>query len=102
MSGYKLYFFKDKKTGKKRNTGVTAKSASEAKNKLKRPSKENAIVYKTRALTTSEKKTAARGDWVRGRADGSSPDSDNKRGYGPKRSKKKSKPKKKEKVIIAQ
>jgi hypothetical protein len=94
MSEYKLYFFKDKKTGKKRNTGVTAKSASAAKKKLKRPSKDNAVVYKSRPLTASEKKTAKRGDWVRGRADGSSPDSDNKRGYGPKRSKKKSKKKK--------
>ena len=97
MAGWKLYFFKDKKTGKKRNTGVTAKSASEAKNKLKRPSKDNAVLYKTRALTASEKKTAARGDWVRGRADGSSPNSDNKRGYGPKRSKKKKSSSKKKK-----
>ena len=85
----KLYFFKDKKTGKKRNTGIVASSASAAKKKLKRPSSDNAILYKTRSLTASEKKTSARGDWVRGRADGSSPDSDNKRGYGPKRTKKK-------------
>lgn len=95
MSEHKLYFFKDKKTGKKRNTGVTAKSASAAKKKLKRPPKERATVYKSRKLTSSEKKTAKRGDWVRGRADGSSPNSDNKRGYGPKRSKKKSSSKKK-------
>lgn len=86
---YKLYFFKDKKTGKKRNTGILAQSAGAAKKKLKRPSAKDAVLYKTRALTASEKKTANRGDWVRGRADGSSPNSDNKRGYGPKRSKKK-------------
>lgn len=95
MSENKLYFFKDKKTGKKRNTGVLAKSASAAKKKLKRPSADNAVVYKVRQMNSSEKKAAKRGDWVRGRADGSSPNSDSKRGYGPKRSSKKKTKKKK-------
>lgn len=85
MSEYKLYFFEDKKTGKKRNTGVIASSAALAKAKLKRPSSESARIYKVRKLTATEKKVASRGGWVRGRADGSKPSGDRKRGYGPKR-----------------
>ena len=86
---YKLYFFEDTKTGRKRNTGVTGRSVSEARKNLKRPPSDRAKVYKSRQLTDSEKKTAARGGWVRGRADGASPNSDRRRGFGPSRRKKK-------------
>jgi len=86
--GNRLYFFEDTKTGKKRNTGIVASSGTAAKKKLQRPSPNNAKIYKVRELTSSEENAASQGRWVRGRADKSGPDSDNKRGYGPKRMKK--------------
>ncbi|MGL4619799.1 MAG: hypothetical protein ACRCZS_12190 [Chroococcidiopsis sp.] len=84
----KLYYFKDKKTGKRRNTGVVASSASAAKAKLRRPSPKNAVVYAVRSPTASERKTIAQGRWVRTRSTGKPPSSDTKRGYGPPRRKK--------------
>ncbi len=81
MAG-KLYFFKDKDTGKKRNTGVHASSAGEAKAKLKRPPKEKAVVYAVR-----EKKGTGSG-WDRTRADGKGPKTSalgKGRGFGPPR-----------------
>ena len=66
MADYRLYFFKDKTTGKKRNTGIIAKSVSTAKSKLKRPSSQKAVLYASRKMTPAEKKTADRGDWVTG------------------------------------
>ena len=69
----KLYFFKDKRTGQKRNTGIIARSITEARRKLKRPAPEFAALYKSRKLTESEMKVARRGGWVRNRAEGDRP-----------------------------
>lgn len=78
----KLYFFKDSRTGKKRNTGIIASSAKSAKKKCKQPPPEYAIVYASRAMTEEEKKVARRGDWVRNRADGGKPEDDSRQGFG--------------------
>jgi hypothetical protein len=78
----KLFFFKDKVTGKVRNTGVDAESASAAKAKLKRPPKERAVVAKV--LTKSK---VSKG-WDRTRMDGKSPAKSahgKGRGFGPPR-----------------
>ncbi|MGL5720306.1 MAG: hypothetical protein ACRCYP_05895 [Alphaproteobacteria bacterium] len=81
----KGYYFKDKKTGKKRNTAVFATSAGAAKKKLRRPSAENAVVYSVRTPKAGETKG---GKWSRVRADGKSPKKSKYgkgRGFGPKR-----------------
>lgn len=78
----KLFFFKDKVTGKTRNTGVHADSAAAAKAKLKRPPKERAVVAKV--LTKAK---VSKG-WDRTRANGKSPKASalgKGRGYGPPR-----------------
>lgn len=86
----KLYFFKDKETGIERNTGIVANSEEEALSRIKRPPKSRAVLAGSRAMTESEQKAAAAGRWVRGRLNGDPPSKDNKRGYGPARSSKKS------------
>lgn len=100
---YKLYFFKDSRTGKKRNTGVIATSVEAARKKCKQPpasreatspaklsdgDRRHAIAYAVRELTEEEKKTADRGEWVRNRADHGKPEDDNKQGFGMPRKKK--------------
>ena len=75
---FKAYWFKDKKTGRVRRTPVLATSAKSAKNKLKRPSPETAVVVKSRELTAAERKTASKGNWVKGDFNR------NGRGFGPK------------------
>lgn len=87
----KLYYFKDKVTGKERNTAVVAHSAKAAKAKLRQPSPKRAIVSKVRTPNATEKKQIAAGRWVRTRSNGKPPSSDRKRGYGPPRRKKRSK-----------
>lgn len=62
----KLYWFKDKRTGKKRRTPVVASSAAAAKKRLKRPSAKNAVVEYSRSPTASERKTISKGKWVKG------------------------------------
>lgn len=75
----KLYYFAG------RNTPIAASSAAEAKRKKKRGG--DAIV-KVREPTAAERKAMRRGDWVRTRRDGKSPQSSQYgkgRGYGPPR-----------------
>lgn len=77
----KLYFLE--KDGKKRNTGVYASSAAEAKKKAKRPPGPGVRVYKV-----LDKKPPKGGGWDRTRADGKSPGASRLgkgRGYGPRR-----------------
>ena len=76
MSNYagsktKAYYFKDKRTGKERNTAVFATSAAAAKEKLNRPPKEHAVVSAVRTPKPGEGKG---GRWSRIRKDGKSPD----------------------------
>ncbi|MBI4739004.1 hypothetical protein HY772_05600 [Candidatus Woesearchaeota archaeon] len=72
---WRLYFFEG------RRTGVIARSAEEARKKLKRG---GAKLVKVRALTEAERKIAARGDWVRSGPNGEPPGyNPNKRGLGP-------------------
>jgi hypothetical protein len=78
----KLFFFKDRATGKVRNTGVHAETASAAKAKLKRPPKERAVVAKVLS-----KPKVGKG-WDRTRIDGKSPGKSahgKGRGFGPPR-----------------
>lgn len=72
-----------------RNTPVSAPNITEARKRCRRGCGK---LVKTRQPTASEKKTLARGDWVRTRKDGKSPEKSKYgkgRGFGPPRSKKK-------------
>jgi hypothetical protein len=85
MSKMKAYYFKDKTTGRKRNTAIFATSASAARKKLKRPAPANAVVYAVRTPQTGE---GAHGHWSRIRADGRTPQTSrlgHGRGFGPRR-----------------
>lgn len=75
----KLYYFKG------RNTAIVASSAAQAKAKKKRGGDE---IVAVRSPSASDKKAIARGDWVRTRKDGKSPEKSKYgkgRGYGPPR-----------------
>jgi hypothetical protein len=79
------YYFKDKRTGKVRNTAVFATNAEAAKNKLRRPAPEHAVVDTVRRVQPGEGKD---GRWSRIRKDGKSPEQSahgHGRGYGPPR-----------------
>lgn len=83
MSKLKLYYFKG------RNTPVVARSAQQARQKKKRGSD---VLEKTRTPTASERKTIAKGNWVRTRKDGKPPGKSRYgkgRGQGPARKGKK-------------
>jgi hypothetical protein len=78
---YKLYYFEG------RNTGIAARSASEAKEKKKRGGDK---IVGVRTPNDSEKKQMEKGVWVRTRVDGKSPEKSQHgkgRGYGPPRKK---------------
>jgi hypothetical protein len=84
LSGDKIYYFRSRSTGVRRNTGVFAASEAEARKKLRRPSPDDAEVYAVRTPNPGE------GDhgWSRIRADGRGPDSSRfgrGRGFGPPR-----------------
>jgi hypothetical protein len=84
-SKIKAYYFKDKVTGKKRNTAAFGTSAADAKEGITRPSPDRAVVYKVR---TPEPGEGAGGRWSRIRADGRSPATSSLgkgRGFGPPR-----------------
>jgi len=75
----KLYYFEG------RNTPIAASSVSEARKKKKRGGDK---LVKVRTPTAAEKKAMGRGDWVRTRKDGKSPEKSKYgkgRGYGPPR-----------------
>ncbi len=75
----KLYYFEG------RNTAIAANSAAEARKKKKRGGDK---LVKVRTPTASERKTMAKGRWVRTRKDGKSPAKSRYgkgRGYGPPR-----------------
>lgn len=78
MATYKAYWFKSKSTGRVRRTPVLATSAAAAKRKLRRPSPSDAVLVRSRKLTSAENKTARRGGWVKGDYNRSG------RGFGPK------------------
>ena len=74
-----LYYFKG------RNTPVVASSASAARSQKKRGGDE---IVSVKQPSASDRKTMARGDWVRTRRDGKSPSQSSYgkgRGYGPPR-----------------
>lgn len=75
-SDTKAYYFESKSTGRKRNTAVFASSAEAAKDKLKRPSPDDAKVYAVRDLNPTEKKQTKTGAWSRVRASGKSAEQD--------------------------
>ena len=84
MPKIKAYYFKDKVTGKERNTPVFATSAAAAKKKLRRPSPDNAVVS---AVRTPQSGEGVKG-WSRVRKDGKGPEASKHgkgRGFGPKR-----------------
>jgi hypothetical protein len=74
---YKAWWFRDKNTGQARRTPVLAKSLAEAKQLIKRPKPENAVLVKVRDLTDSEHKQASKGKWIKGDFNR------DQRGYGP-------------------
>jgi len=79
MPGKRLYFFGG------RNTAVVASSAAEARRRKKRGSNKIVAVRKPSA---ADRKTIARGGWVRTRRDGKSPKKSRYgkgRGKGPRR-----------------
>lgn len=85
MAKVKAYYFKDKITGKRRNTAVFATSAKAARAKLRRPSPKRAVVYAVRTPKAGEGRG---GRWSRIRADGRSPAKSRLgrgRGFGPRR-----------------
>ena len=82
MAERKMYFFEG------RNTAILATSAAEARKKKKRGGDK---IVSVRKMSASDKKTAAKGRWVRTRKDGKSPAKSahgKGRGYGPPRGKK--------------
>lgn len=75
----RLYYFAG------RNTPVVASSAEAARSRMKRGGSKLVAV---RAPSDADKRAIARGDWVRTRRDGKSPESSQYgkgRGYGPPR-----------------
>lgn len=78
---YKLFFFEG------RNTGIAARSVEEARKKKKRGGDKLVAV---RTPSAADKKKMDRGEWVRTRADGKSPEKSSLgkgRGQGPPRKK---------------
>jgi hypothetical protein len=81
VAGKKLYFFEG------RNTAVVASSAAAAKAAKKRGGDK---IVAVKSPSASDKKTMARGDWVRTRKDGKTPEKSahgKGRGFGPPRPK---------------
>lgn len=83
---FKKYYFASKDNPSKvRNTAILADSLKRAKEKLRRPRPENAIVHSIEKMTPAEIKTAQAGRWVLTRPGGISKGKAKKtRGYGPK------------------
>lgn len=82
---WKAYYFRDKRTGKERNTPVIAMTLAQARELLRRPSPEHAEVISVRKLKPGEAKD---GRWSRIRRDGKSPEESkygHGRGFGPAR-----------------